>query len=233
MKIQDLINLYENKKAKIGDDANLHISEILQEAKELHHKDWLQSPTSKGDYEQSWRAFKGKNLEKLLMHIIKKFVKSIKLEIISGNTLERTNNLKLTEELDRIKRNLLVDYGEFGFHLPDVDLIIYNPNTYKIIVVISSKVTLRERIAQTGYWKIKFSQSKVTNHIKVFFITPDEDNTLKVKIPARKGRAIVEIDTDGCYIMNEEEIVESEKVKKFEKFFIDLKELNDAKRNKK
>jgi len=204
----------------------------LKEAKQLHRKDWLKSPTSNKDHEQSWRAFKGKNLEKLVVHIIKDEVEILGLKIVDGNALERTNSNNLSEELNRVKRNLLIDYGEFGFHLPDVDIIIYEPKTYEVIAVISSKVTLRERIAQTGYWKIKLSQDKITKHIKVFFVTPDEDKTLSVRKPAKKGRAIVEIDTDGSYVMSEEEIEESNKVKKFDKFLIDLKNLIYAKRSK-
>ncbi|MCD6115197.1 DNA modification methylase [bacterium] len=233
MKFQDLIQLYERKKKQYGKEAFKYISQILQEAKELHKKDWLKSPTPNKDHEQSWRAFKGKNLEKLIMYIIKEEVEDLGLKIVEGNTLERTNSKNLSEELNRVKRNLLIDYGEFGAHLPDVDIIIYDPQTYEVIAVISSKVTLRERIAQTGYWKIKLSQDKVTEHIKVFFITPDEDKTLSTKSPAKKGRAIVEVDTDGSYVMGEEEIEESDKVKKFDKFIIDLKNLIYAKRNKK
>ena len=195
----------------------------MKEAKQLHRKDWLKSPTSNKDHEQSWRAFKGKNLEKLVVHIIKDEVEILGLKIVDGNALERTNSNNLSEELNRVKRNLLIDYGEFGFHLPDVDIIIYEPKTYEVIAVISSKVTLRERIAQTGYWKIKLSQDKITKHIKVFFVTPDEDKTLSVRKPAKKGRAIVEVDTDGSYVMSEEEIEESNKVKKFDKFLVDLK----------
>jgi len=205
----------------------------LKEAKQLHRKDWLKSPTPNKDHEQSWRAFKGKNLEKLVVHIIKDEVEILGLKIVDGNALERTNSNNLSEELNRVKRNLLIDYGEFGFHLPDVDIIIYEPKTYEVIAVISSKVTLRERIAQTGYWKIKLSQDKITKHIKVFFVTPDEDKTLSVRKPAKKGRAIVEIDTDGSYVMSEEEIEESNKVKKFDKFLIDLKNLIYAKRSNK
>jgi type II restriction enzyme len=122
---------------------------------------------------------------------------------------------------------LLVDFGEFGSHLPDVDIIIYDPKTFKILAVISSKVTLRERIAQTGYWKINLSEDEVTKHIKVFFVTPDEDNTLSVKKPAKKGRAIVEIDTDGSYVMSQNTIEESNKVKMFSKFIDDLKKLKN------
>jgi len=233
MKFEGLIKLYEKKKEEYGNDAFKYVSELLREAKELHKKDWLKSPTPNKDHEQSWRAFKGKNLEKLILYIIKDEVEKLGLKIIEGNSLERTNSKNLSEELNRVKRNLLIDYGEFGAHLPDVDIIIYNPKDYKVIAVISSKVTLRERIAQTGYWKIKLSQDEVTKHIKVFFVTPDEDKTLSIREPAKKGRAIVEIDTDGSYIMSEEEIEESDKVKKFDKFLIDLKNLIYAKRNNK
>ena len=104
------------------------------------------------------------------MYIIEDEVKSLGLKIIGGNTLERTKSKNLSEELSRVKRNLLIDYGEFGSHLPDVDMIIYEPKTMKVIAVISSKVTLRERIAQTGYWKLKLLQDNVTKHIRVFFM---------------------------------------------------------------
>ena len=196
MKLNDLITLYEKKKATYGNNAYKHVSELLGEAKEIHKQDWLKKPTPNRDHEQSWRAFKGKNLEKLVVHIIKDEVESLGLKIVDGNKLEKTNSNNLPLELSSVKHNLLVDYGEFGSHLPDVDIVIYDPKTYKIVAVISSKVTLRERIAQTGYWKIKLSRDKVTEHIKVFFITPDEDGTLTTRIPAKKGRAIVEEDTD-------------------------------------
>ena len=222
MRFEDLINIYEKNRAIYGDKVSLHISEILNEAKILHKKDWSKSPTPGRDHEQSWRAFKGKNLEKLIQYIIKEEVENIGLKIVEGNTLEITNSKNLSLELNRIKRNLLIDYGEFGSHLPDVDIIIYNPSNLEIIAVISSKVTLRERIAQTGYWKIKLNQDKITKDIKVFFITPDEDKTLSIRNPAKKGRAIVEIDIDGSYIMSEEKIEESEKVKSFDKFIQDL-----------
>ena len=225
MKFEDLIKLYEEKKKRYSDEAYKHISELLREAKELHKKDWLKNPTPNRDHEQSWRAFKGKNFEKLIMYIIKDEVENLGLKVIDGNTLERTNSKNLSKELSQVKRSLLVDYGEFGAHLPDVDIIIYHPKSLKIIAVISSKITLRERIAQTGYWKLKLLQDEVTKHIKVFFITPDEDGTLRTKIPAKKGRAIVEVDTDGSYVMSEEEIEESNKVKLFDKFIEDLKKL--------
>jgi type II restriction enzyme len=225
MKINDLIKLYEDKRRIYGSNVYKHISELFEEAKTLHHKDWLKNPTAMNDHEQSWRAWKGKNLEKIVMYMLRTEIESLGLRIVEGNTLERTNSSNLSKELGQVKRNLLVDYGEFGSHLPDVDLIVYEPKTLRVLAVLSSKVTLRERIAQTGYWKIKLSADKVTEHIKVFFVTPDEDSTLASRKPAKKGRAIVEIDTDGSYVMCPNPIEESDKVKMFDKFVEDLKRL--------
>ncbi|MGC9123582.1 MAG: BsaWI family type II restriction enzyme [Thermoplasmata archaeon] len=222
MDFEDLKNLYNEKRKQYGPEAYKHISEILKEAKEIHKKEWSKNPTPNQDHEQSWRSFKGKNLEKLIEYIITEEVEQLGLKVINGKILERTN---LPEELSKVKRNLVIDYGEFGSHLPDVDLVIYDPKDSKVLVVISSKVTLRERIAQTGYWKLKLIQNEVTKNIKVYFITPDEDGTLTKKKPAKKGRAIVEEDLDGTYILTEEEIEESNKVKDFKYFIDDLKKL--------
>ncbi len=220
MTIQDIYNIYDNYKKKYGYDAYKYISQLLKEVKSKHKKDFEGQ-----DHEQSWRSFKGKSFERLIEYIIKDQIKELGLELINGNKLERTKAENLSEELNLLKRNLLVDYGKYGCYLPDVDLIIYRPQDMKIIAVLSIKVTLRERIAQTGYWKTKLSHNSYTKHIKLFFITPDEDNTLFEAFPTKKGRAIVEIDLDGGYVLSETNIQESNKVKMFDKFIDDLKEL--------
>ncbi len=220
MTINDLIKIYEIKKKKHGAQAYRYISSVLKEAKEWHKKDF-----SGDDHEQSWRAFKGKNLEKLIIYIVEDEIKALGLKVINGNKLERSREENLSEEIALVKRNLLIDYGEFGYHLPDVDIIIYKPKTGEIVAVLSSKVSLRERIAQTGYWKMKLRAQELTKHIKVYFVTPDEDGTLTTKDPAKKGRAIVEVDTDGSYVLSETDIEESNKVKMFDKFIDDLRRL--------
>jgi type II restriction enzyme len=220
--------LYEKKKATYGNEAYKHTSELLKEAKEIHKRDWLKNPTPNNDHEQSWKGFKGNNLEKLIVYILKDEVETLGLKIISGKKFERTKAENLSLELSSVKHNLLIgygDYGEFGHHLPDVDCIIYNPSNYKVLAVLSSKVTLRERIAQTGYWKIKMSKDPVTKNVKVYFITLDEDGTLTRRFPTKKGRAIAEVDLDGSYVMSKKAVEESDKVKMFDQFIQDLKDL--------
>jgi type II restriction enzyme len=101
MMIKDLIRLYEQKKNEVGSDAYRFISKILQDAKELHKKDFVGR-----DHEQSWRAFKGKNLEKLIEHIIVDEVRNLGLDVINGNSLERTSGSNLSKLMSTVKRNL-------------------------------------------------------------------------------------------------------------------------------
>lgn len=177
------------------------------------------------DHEQSWRAFKGKNFEKLVKFIVEDSLRDLGLALIEGSKLERTQEKNLPQDLAKIKRKLLVDFGSFGYHLPDVDLIVYNPKNLKIIAIVSCKVTLRERIAQSAYWKLKLKEQPLTKHIKSYFITLDEDNTLAHKLPPKKGRAIVETDLDGSYVLSETPIEESDKVKGFDKFIEDIRNI--------
>lgn len=218
MKIKDLIDLYDLKKEKYGKNAYKYISDLFIEAKEIHKRDF------KGkDHEQSWRSFKGKNYEKIIEHILIEEIHFLGLEIINGNVLEKS--IRLPDDLENVRRNLLVNFGEYGYHLPDVDIIIYNPKNQNILAVLSAKVTLRERIAQTGYWKIKLSMCNKTKKIKVYFVSLDEDNTFKESKQVKKGRAITETDTDGAYLMTKEKFAVSEKIKSFEFFLKDLKKL--------
>jgi type II restriction enzyme len=168
-----------------------------------------------------------------LNHILDKEVGEMGLKMISGNKLKSN---QLPPPLDRVKRNLLVDYGEHGMHLPDADLVIIDPDDGAVIAVVSVKSSLRERITQTGYWKLKLLNSPITRDIKMYFLTLDDDGILtKRTTPAKKPRAIAEVDTDGSYVLSEAIIEESERVKMFDKFILDLKlvseERNKIKRN--
>ena len=213
-----LIKFYERKVKKFGADAYKHILDIFDEAETEHKKTF-----TKSDHGQAWRSYKGKNFETLILHIIKNSITNPKLAIISGTKLEKATDPKLSESLAIVKRNLLIDYGQYGYHMPDVDIVVYERKTQKIKAVISVKVTLRERVAQSGYWRYKMQNQPITKNIKFYFVTADTDRTLKEKTPAKKGRAIVETDMDGGYSL--ENVEESDRVKNFDKLIKDLRKL--------
>ena len=228
MELKDLIRIYEGKKGLYGDEVYLHVSEIFEEAREEYKQEYLSSPKASKlraegktpDAEQSWKAFKGKNFEKLIWHIIGDELESVDLRVILGASLKRKI---LSAELSKVYRNLLIRYGQWAL-LPDVDLVIYKPTTCNIIGVISCKITLRERIAQTAYWKLKLASDPLTMHVKGYFITADEDGDLvKGMTNPTRNRIIVEHELDGTYALRH--IAESEKVKTFPKLINDLRAL--------
>ena len=222
MDYADLKKIYLQYENRFGKDAYKHISKVLEEAKERHERDWKRNPTKGGDLGQSWKPIKGNGLERLIEDMISEKVEPLGFKVLNGKLLTKAQGS--SQELGQIKRNVLVDYGEFGCHLPDVDIIIYEPDTCKVLAIISSKSSLRERIAQTGYWKLKLLADEVTKHIKVYLISPDEDGILKKSnAPPKKARAIVEVDLDGTYLLTEAEMPDSEKVKLFEHFIEDFR----------
>jgi type II restriction enzyme len=182
---ENVKNLYVEMEKIKGGEAYKFVSDVLEKAKQPYIKDFLRrKPGGKAD--QSWRNFKWNCFEKLLQYIITQSVEPLALKVVNDNELKKK---KLPDQLDAVKRNVVIDFGEYGMHLPDADIIVYNPVNHRVIAIISSKTSLRERVAQTGYWKFKFCQDRNTRHIKIYLITPDADNTLtKINTIAKNGQ---------------------------------------------
>jgi type II restriction enzyme len=116
MQFDELVMLYDKMKEKYGIDAYRHVTELLRTAKAIHKQGFENSLTARRakaegrvpDHEQSWRAFKGKNLEKLLMYMINDEVSTLGLRVIGGSQLERTRSENLSKELSQVRRNLFI-----------------------------------------------------------------------------------------------------------------------------
>ncbi|MEO0208618.1 MAG: BsaWI family type II restriction enzyme [candidate division WOR-3 bacterium] len=199
-------------KERLKKEGMKNLSKILKEIRQRYVKEIVKFGIK--DPEQSWKPFKGKLLEDVILDYIVEELRKIGFEVIKGSKLEKADN-KLG----------VVDFGEFGMHLPDADLVVYEPKKCKPIAIISSKATLRERIAQTGYWNVKLKASPTTANIRVFFVTLDEDGDLTLKKPAKKGKAIAEVDTDGTFVITNKRLEESNKVKTIEKLLETFKKL--------
>ncbi len=196
-----------------------NISSILQEARSEYLNEIVKYGIS--DAEQSWKTFKGNLIEEIIKDEIEEAVKSSGLKIIKGSKLEGKDE-NIGKCLSQVKRYLSINYGRnLGLHLPDADLVIYDAKKCEPIAIISIKATLRERIAQTGYWTLKLKQSPITKHIKSLFITLDEDGDLIRTNPVKKGRAIAETDIDATYVIRND-IQESSKIKHLSRFKNDL-----------
>jgi len=144
----------------------------------------------KKDKHQSWRAVKGRGLEKVIEHILSRQLEAFDLELIS-----------IAEAQEKVK----IDFGDYGKHLPDVDLLVYQVKRNRILAILSVKTSLRERATQTAYWRLKLQAQSNTKNIRIFLVTPNSDDDLRSNRKPRKNRAVLETDIDGIYVVNRPE----------------------------
>lgn len=172
------------------------------------------------DPNQSWNSWSGHNLQKLITYIIEDYCSNSKypIGITTDSTLRRK---KLPATLEQVKRNILVLYAHFAV-LPDADIILYDKGSLKVIAILSCKASLRERIAQAAYWKVKLHASENTRNILCYLISTDNDGDFaETGENTSRDRIIVEYgELDGAYILRD--VPQSAKIKIFDSIFSDL-----------
>ena len=216
MEFKDVIDIYEKKKSLAQGSYNF-IRGIFEEVEKRYKED---ARKRSKDPQMAWNSWSGKNLQKLLSYIIKDFVLT-KYNWVGITSDEKLRGKKLSPELDKVKRNLLVFYKNHGV-VPDADIVIFDKKTFEIIAVLSCKASLRERVAQAAYWKLKLLANKSTEGILCFLVSTDKDGDFsRTGEKISRNRIIVEFgELDGAWILRD--IPESSKIKKFNHIFNDL-----------
>ncbi len=162
----------------------------------------------------------GRALEKIIELLLKDFCIKNNVKMTNDKILRAK---RINGELDKVKRALLVHFGEYSV-LPDIILYQTNKDNVKILAILSVKNSFRERFTETPYWKLKLLQSPVTSHIKVFMITPDNDDGISFKDKPKKARIVMEHELDGLYLAKSH-FDQSSKIKGIENLLEDLKRL--------
>ncbi|MGL2467156.1 BsaWI family type II restriction enzyme [Helicobacter pylori] len=162
----------------------------------------------------------GRVLEKIIELLLKDFCIKNNVKMTNDKILRAKH---INGELDRVKRALLVHFGGYSV-LPDIILYQTNKDNVKILAILSIENSFRERFTETPYWKLKLLQSPITSHIKVFMITPDNDEEISFKDKPKKARIVMEHELDGLYLAKSH-FDQSSKIKGIENLLEDLKRL--------
>ncbi|BBK69273.1 type II DNA modification enzyme [Helicobacter pylori] len=162
----------------------------------------------------------GRVLEKIIELLLKDFCIKNNVKMTNDKILRAK---RINGELDKVKRALLVHFGEYSV-LPDIVLYQASKDNVKILAILSVKNSFRERFTETPYWKLKLLQSPVTSHIRVFMITPDNDDEISFKDKPKKARIVMEHELDGLYLAKSH-FDQSSKIKGIESLLEDLKRL--------
>lgn len=218
MKFEDLKNIYLRERKKNPNDFNF-VSNMFYEIRE----NYKEEASKRGkDPNMAWNSWSGHNLQKLITFIVEDFIQSLNENIGITNDGDLSRK-KLSKELDRVRRNVEVFYDKHSV-VPDADIIVYDKNDCSVRMIISCKASLRERVAQAAYWKLKLRTSEITRDIKIVLVSTDNDKIFTYKNKdITKSRIIAEYELDGSYIFRD--IEESKKVRNFNQIFQDLKTL--------
>ena len=176
-----------------------------------------------GQLRKNWHTAEGGTFRERIQHMITDPVEKLGMKLMCRYELE--NNSPFSEKLESVKQHLTIEYGEFNSYLPNVDFVIYTPKNSRVIAVISCIVNLKNRIIEKAYWKRKLQMDENRASIKFYLITPDIDETLKIVDLPKKERVIAEAELDGTYVLTAEALEKSDKIKLFEHFIEDLKQV--------
>jgi len=219
-----LLPILEKHLTKYG-RAEIHkyFFEILDETKEIFQRD---NNDMNG---QKWRNESGTMLEQLVIYFIHREIVELGHDITTDDEISSSS----TGILEKVGHNIVLKYGKY-YILPDSDIVIYNPQTAEVKAIVSCKASVRERFAQSLYWKLKLATTDRTKNIKMYFVTVDKEYNEKktgFKKPSldiqgnkdpTKPRILLEYEMDGVYVTRYMKN-ETDKVKMFDKFIGDLK----------
>ncbi len=161
---------------------------------------------------QSEVSLVGGETERRIMQILVEDDK-IRNECIIGrgpSRIVRSNTFTLkdfeTEESVELPHFILsIKYtretGEEVYIYMDADIVIYHKPSKRVVCVISSKKSFRERGAQSAYWSLK----KENRDYKYILVTPDNDSELfKPNRPYAQGkwRTVLENEMDAVFVID-------------------------------
>lgn len=212
--------------------------ENIKAGKASSNEFWGYIKSAKAKYvdelgQQSWNSYIGNTFQALIHAMLLGYTNSLKRENKEFEGLDALTEGQAKQD-QIIVRKLAVKYGDFLL-LPDSDSIIVwrdfkRPWESEVLAIVSCKTSLRERIAQSCYWKLKLLSSDITKGIQVFLATTDNDENFILKDGRERyhgmhrNRVISEYELDGVYILREDFQTswESTKVKHFDRIFEDL-----------
>lgn len=206
--------------------AGVDVAQLFEEiAKPIHEKIFLTAKPG-GNLGQSWNSAKGQIFERFAHHAIVSMIQDSSaknLELAFGNkTGEEGDGSSRIAEQKTARNNIMIDFGDQGQWPPDADLIVYsNYDDIRVEAIISCKTSLRERIAQTAFWRYKLASSENTDHIRNILITLDSDGVFFDKRRS-KSRAIALNELDAIFVLKPG-FDKHPKLKSFNQFTEELK----------
>ena len=174
-----LISAYDEAQEDTPEEVD--VAQLFEKVAKPIHERIFKDTSQKVNLGQSWNSVKGGLFERFVYSVVQSMTEKIaakNLKLAYGNKNDKENgDTSRIDEQKTARNSLKIDFGDQGKWSPDADLIVYsNYDHIRVEAIISCKTSLRERIAQTAFWKHKLASSDATSHIKNILITLDSDS---------------------------------------------------------
>lgn len=201
--LEALISAYDE--AQEDAPESVDVTQLFEEVAKPIHEEIFTSKQPNGNLGQSWNSVKGQLFERFVYGVIQSMIEESSaenLQLTYGNkTDENNDHTSRIAEQKTARDSIQIDFGEQGKLSPDADLIVYsNYDNIRVEAIISCKTSLRERIAQTAFWRYKLASSEATSHIENILITLDSDGVFFNDKPS-KPRAIALNELDAIFVL--------------------------------
>ncbi|MDL1973014.1 MAG: BsaWI family type II restriction enzyme [Deltaproteobacteria bacterium] len=120
--------------------------------------------------DQAWKTCKGSLYEYAVFRYIQNIIEN-------NRKLKDKIMVMMGDDASISHRNQIV-IRNWSDIFPDVDILIIEKDTNLVIVILSCKTSLRERLTETAFWKRELEK---TQDIKLVFVTTDKDNELRTE----------------------------------------------------
>lgn len=219
-----LISAYDEAQEDTPEEVD--VAQLFEKVAKPIHEKIFTSERPGGNLGQSWNSVKGQLFERFAHYTIQSMIEEMSaenLKLAYGNkTGEEDKDTSEIADQKTARDSIEIDFGDQGRWSPDADLIVYsNYNHIRVEAIISCKTSLRERIAQTAFWKHKLASSDATSHIENYLITLDSDDVFLGNNPS-KPRAIALSELDAIFVLKPG-FDKHPKLKSFDRFTEELK----------
>ena len=207
-----------------------HLSQLFKEVQPEYEQRWRAANPRRRDARAAWRNWRGRAFKDLIKeHIHEELLaanKRINLSLAIASDAD-LSAAKKDDDLAEIRQAVEIDYGDYGRHLANFDLVVFDDRTGRLESVIFCKTTMRERLPIAIYAAQKIRQQTGLAHLPSIFVTLDEDEDLRSP-SKKKNYAIVSTEFRFTYLLSPM-FQETERIHRFSRFGEDLEDWGGGK----
>ena len=219
----EFADLYREYRAMEAQPRHEHLSDLFARVQPEYERRWRAANPQGRDARAAWRNWKGRSFKDLVKEQIREELlrvnerNDLALAVASDADLAPA---KEPDDLNDIRQAVYIDYGDYGKHRANFDLVIFDDRSGQLSSIVFCKTTMRERLVIPLYSAEKIRRQTGDPNLPLILVTLDEDEQLRA--PSKtKNYAIASTEFLFTYLLTPS-FQETNRIRRFSRFELDL-----------